>query len=593
MFAFKGRKSDSYAEMSTVSQLDVDTQTVIKTIKKIVKKNKKKSADHKELGSLILKVLKGKACVDDVDQNGNSVLLRVIDKFSYIDAPIVLRCLLPMSSDLNIRNNNNGSYLFLKMLMNYSKMKSDVELVYEVMNRTDPNITNGSGNTPLMSAIISYRNHQDMGIVTNLIEKSDLSEVNNRGECAMHLAIVHFMDHRSEDMIRTLVDRTNFTEIDSHEVLHEALTRVYTHQTDNLVRMVLPRCDVTQSVVSSLLSYCDSVSRIRTFVNPYGPSLGKHDRLDILVPLFDMVIARAKKCNNELNLNAIDIKENSLMNYACEIGSIDMIRVLRKNGVSLNSRFGKLMPLESAVMTNQIDAVQYLLRKDADPNLHKSQLPCLFNAIVNFDMGVPKYGGVELIQSLLDNGADPNAQIVTNNILIPITLLCILRTDWFDVMKRLVSGGLRLSNSMTDQEKMGTGLRFLLIRQSLSYEKQSISLEGFDTIYLKMNDLLNRVIIARIKPKEFADYFFDHTVDTSLSMLSNGDTIMHFIIKMIIKKQLLPSCILKLKEHDSVLAIDVKNDSLQTPIDLIVEAMSNRELNHDTGVRLKRELMGS
>jgi len=340
-----------------------------------------------------------------------------------------------------------------------------------------------------------------------------------------------------------------------------------------------------QSIVDTLLSHANEIANsISCLLNRSDLAQAKITKYDRLAPLLPKIAQRAAECGVVLDFDASDKNGDTLMYYGCTYGSIQFIRALRKVGANVNNQNCRMTPLCAAVVSQNSETVKYLLKKRADPNIDN----CLFDAIVCVNDNALKFGSIDIIRLLLDSGADPNLNKVIDGYVVPIGVPCVIRSDWFDVMELMIKAGLDLSNS-SNNNVAWSGLRYALERYSACYNKTRYDFNAIDVVYPKANDIIrNRT--DTVCPKKFANTFFNHRVNTSLPMVNDGDTVMHIIIRMIINGWLLPSCILKLKEHDSILDITSQNDKLQTPIDLIDEAVACDKFDKCVAKLLKREL---
>lgn len=616
MQTLRRKRSESYSDLDAHQEFDIDK----KAIKQVIKSYETRDDGTRKLVKNIKKVMKGKKTVDDKDDNGNTILMSIINKFSPVDVPFLLKTFLPLSNDINAKNNRNVNLLIL-MMRKHIKTSQAPHLLLDVAKRTNTNLTDEIGTTMLMASIMSFETHRNLSLVRYLTEVNNINAQRDNGDCALSLAIKYLRsDPETLINIDEILDRTDIVNMDRSVIMRAALSGLNPVVHYDYWTTIIDKSQIGQWILDPLLKYCSDVSKSALTV--YYPNRNAKEKFGDVAKLIKRFMDRAKSDNCNIDFDQPNKYNMTLMVIACKHGALELINTLIDNNVNPNSTNGNETPLESAVMANEIETVCFLFKHGADPNIYKRQ-PCLFTAIFDIRNNIPKFGSVELIQILLDNGADPNAEIIyagngnssnksnmsniielfkvfdikepNNNdigvlnvskIRIPIILLCVARRDWSNVAQRLIKAGLILN----EREDYWISIRYLLLRHSLSNESRQINLVPYTSIYPMINSLLCSPV-GGIEPKDFADKFFITKIDTSLLMLANGGTIMHYIIKMIIDGQLLPSSIRNLKAHGSILAINATDNSIKTPIDLIDDAVLNRRMDSSVANDLKRELL--
>jgi uncharacterized protein len=582
---FRRKKSNNYFDLNASI-----INTNVGEIKKRIKSYKSKSDDHKELNNDIKNVVKGKLGIDSITiNNGKTILMRIVELYSYLDISYLLDELLPLSTDLNIQDNQKKT-LLIYVIENFGKVRS-IDTLYAIAGRTNLNTPGDLGFTPLMHSIAKFDKHESHEFVNHLITNSNVDVSNMAGTTAFKLSILHYKKHKNIEIVKRLAEKTtvSFKLENMFQTLNFAINQFTRHYNVEIMEIIIDRCEVTQMIIGALLGFCEDANN--------GFFFDKTTRMESISNYLELLVQKAKVDGNELNLDSVDENDMTLLGYAIRINSDTLVRLLVELGADVNSHTGAYTPLEWAIFASNVEIVKYLLRRKADPNNGKVRKSCLCTAALWINEKRKTFAAPpEVIRSLLRHGADPNYQD-------PITggtcgMLCIIRPDWFDIAKLLVAKGADL----TIKDNRGyTMIHYGLVKyMSPNYgvgqtvSNNSVESEGHDDVLevigLLINSLQNIKANNEITPKEFANTYFTHPIDTSDIMSATGETIMHIIIRLIIAGRLKPSALLKLKKHGSVICIDHQNDQLQTPIDLIAEAGMYNQIDAALALRLTREL---
>ena len=165
----------------------------------------------------IIKVLDAEITMDYVDENGKTLLMRIIDVFNTPDVRYFLHAYLDTVVDID-RVDKDGGTLLIFALGRYEKHES-IEVVKKLIEMSDVNIADRNGCPPLMFAIEHFKKHMCMGLITILIAESNDDIVSN----VLKYAIVDFDTHRSIDIVKLMIMNTEIKQ-SIVKTLHDAFT---------------------------------------------------------------------------------------------------------------------------------------------------------------------------------------------------------------------------------------------------------------------------------------------------------------------------------------------------------------------------------